>query len=298
MGKPNADPHDELTSERGPSERGDPISADGVIDASQPYVGRWNRLVSTTNWEKGRIIHQWREALAAAEAPATESSDEAWARLVGGVTGQHTGRLRRTYRRFGETYADYEGLYWSHFHAALEWDDAEMWLEGAVQNGWSVSQMRRTRWETLGGDKRNEPRDEDVTTSELDEDFEPALNRDPDGSTIEGRYDEAQSGPRHDGPDFGDEDSDEEAARSGHARERDGAAIYTEEEEPAIEFVRPFQNLAELPDDLAEAFEAFKLAILRHKADDWRQISRDDVLASLDALKELATAPSANSAPF
>ena len=29
--------------------------------ASGPYLGRWNRLVSTTNWEKGRIICQWRE---------------------------------------------------------------------------------------------------------------------------------------------------------------------------------------------------------------------------------------------
>jgi len=293
MGKQNADTHYELTSE--PTA---PLSGDGVNAASQPYVGRWNRLVSTTNWEKGRIIHQWREALAAVEAPLTDYSDEAWARLVGGVTGQHAGRLRRTFRRFGESYADYEGLYWSHFHAALEWDDAEMWLEGAVQNGWSVSQMRRTRWETLGGDKRKEP-DDDVAAEDLDEDFEPALNRDPDGSTIEGRYDEVQAGPRHEDPDFGDNDSeDEEAARSGHARERDGAAIYAEEEEPAIEFVRPFENLAELPDDLAEAFEAFKLAILRHKADDWRQIPRDDVLASLDALKELATAPSADPAPF
>ena len=44
--------------------------------------------------------------------------------------------------------------------------------------------------------------------------------------------------------------------------------------------------------DLAEAFEAFKLAVLRHKADHWRQISCEDLLASLDALKELALAPS------
>ena len=31
--------------------------------ASRPFVGRWNQLVSDTNWEKGRIIQQWREAL-------------------------------------------------------------------------------------------------------------------------------------------------------------------------------------------------------------------------------------------
>src|SRR5262245_1921842 len=101
--------------------------------ASPPYIGRWNHLVSTTNWEKGRIIAQWRDALLAEGAPAAHSSDEAWSRLVGGVTGQHAGRLRRVYQRFGQVYEGYEGLYWSHFQAAVEWDDAEMWLEGAVQ---------------------------------------------------------------------------------------------------------------------------------------------------------------------
>ncbi len=34
-----------------------------IEEASAEYLGRWNRLVSTTNWEKGRIISQWREAL-------------------------------------------------------------------------------------------------------------------------------------------------------------------------------------------------------------------------------------------
>ena len=62
--------------------------------------------------------------------------------------------------------------------------------------------------------------------------------------------------------------------------------------------MRPFENLGELPDDLAEAFDAFKLSILHHKQESWEQISRDDVLASLDALKELALAPSADDSPF
>ena len=114
------------------------------------YVGQWNRLVSTTNWEKGRIICQWREALMSAGSPVTEYSDEAWAQLVGGVTSQHVGRLRRVFQRFGEDFDQYPGLFWSHFQAALDWDDAPMWLEGAIQNDWSVSQMRGKRWETLG----------------------------------------------------------------------------------------------------------------------------------------------------
>ena len=45
---------------------------------------------------------------------------------------------------------EYPGLYWSHFQAALDWDDAEMWLEGAVQNRWSIAQMQGERSRTLG----------------------------------------------------------------------------------------------------------------------------------------------------
>ena len=142
-----------------------------VDEASRTYIGRWNRLVSTTNWEKGRIIQEWRAALQSAGAPATESSDEAWSRLVGGVTGQHVGRLRRVYERFGAVHEEYEGLYWSHFQAALDWDDAEMWLEGSLQNTWSVSQMRRQRWEALGAVQGQEPRDQDLLSVDLDEDF-------------------------------------------------------------------------------------------------------------------------------
>src|SRR5262249_3070691 len=102
-----------------------PLS-DSLIEASQPYVGRWSRVISTTKWEQGRRIVEWREALVAQEVPVSEYSDEAWSRLVGGVTGQHVGRLRRVYQRFGASQEKYPGLYWSHFQAALDWNDAEM----------------------------------------------------------------------------------------------------------------------------------------------------------------------------
>jgi hypothetical protein len=266
---------------------GSASTADAVLDqASQQFVGRWNRLVSTTNWEKGRIINEWRQALIEAGAPAREYSDEAWARRVGAVTGQHVGRLRRVHERFGATAGEYKGLYWSHFHAALDWDDAEMWLEGAVQSGWSVSQMRRQRWQATGAVEADRPRDADIVVAGVDEDIRPET-ADP---TAQRRSDAAlqeQGPPVPEGPDFGDE---AEPPKSGGGD--DSASIYTDEH-PAetVEFVRPFENLAELPDDLSEAFEAFKLAILRHKADDWQQISREDVLAALDSLKELALAP-------
>jgi hypothetical protein len=260
--------------------------------ASLPFVGRWNKLVTTTNWEKGRIIHQWREAMIASGAPVTEYSDEAWARRVTGVTGQHVGRLRRVYQKFGETYEEFGSLYWSHFQAALDWEDSEAWLAQAAEENWSVTQMRSARWESLGvppGELRGE---EEPIEAELDEDFEPALRQKPTPEERASSREQARSaadGPTIEGPDFGDEDSDEAPRSEFHDGFADGDAPPP---------VRPFQAIGSLPDDVVEAFEGYKLAILRHKREGWREITLDEMLATLDSLKELALAPLPEAAPF
>ncbi|MDR1290115.1 MAG: hypothetical protein LBK06_02825, partial [Planctomycetaceae bacterium] len=137
-----------------------------VEELSTTHIGQWNNLVSQTNWEKGAVINSWRETLVSAEMPKAAYSDEAWSRRVGNVSPQHVGRLRRVFERFGGQAEGYVGLFWSHFQAALDWDDAEMWLEGAVQNSWSVAQMRIQRWEAIGAPEELKPRSEDVLTAE------------------------------------------------------------------------------------------------------------------------------------
>ena len=262
----------------------EPLSEE-VLTKSEPFVGRWNRLVSTTNWEKGRIIHQWREALIAERASQAEYSDDAWAQLVGGVSGQHVGRLRRVYQRFAALQEKFPGLFWSHFQAALDWSDAEMWLEGAVQSGWSVARMRQQRWETLGSLESERPQAADLVTEERDGDAE--LPKE-----VSGTYAEVQ-GPRHEGADFGDDDAPgaSRAVSPSEAGDREYSP-------PPIELVQPFAELPALPDDLAEAFESFKLALLRHKTDGWQLVSQSDALKAIDSLKALVLAPSSDAAPF
>ncbi|MCU0720641.1 MAG: hypothetical protein MUC83_13110 [Pirellula sp.] len=31
------------------------------LEVTAPFVGKWNTLISQTNWEKGRIISEWRK---------------------------------------------------------------------------------------------------------------------------------------------------------------------------------------------------------------------------------------------
>ena len=273
--------HDEtesLEQSEHPPELAGPDPA-AVEETSAEYLGRWHRLVSTTNWEKGRIISQWRQALVRAGGPVQVYSDEAWSRRVGGVTPQHIGRLRRVYEQFGEVYSQYPGLYWSHFQAALDWDDAEMWLEGAVANGWSVAQMRATRWQTLGGPAEAAPGDAELAGAEIDEDAaaEDALPDTIRESIREVRDPESREPSR--------------AGEPGPDRSEDADPAADTADEPPPEPVRPFARLAPLPQDLADACETFKLAILHHKRSGWKEIACNDVLAALDALKQLALAP-------
>jgi hypothetical protein len=254
-----------------------------VVEASTEYVGRWNRLVSTTNWEKGRIISEWRAALQQADAPAASYTDDAWSQQVGGVTPQHVGRLRRVYERFGAAHEQYPGLYWSHFQAALDWPDAEMYLQGAVESDWSVAQMRNQRWEAMGGEPELRPQEADIVASELDEDVsarnDSALPTEISESIAEvhgaddfSEYDESEAAP------FDDASS---------ASDTMGAAV----DAPSAPLLRPFESLPPLPADLKEAFELMKLAILAHKVCGWAEIARDDVLSVLESLKQLALAP-------
>ena len=55
--------------------------------------------------------------------------------------------------------------------------------------------------------------------------------------------------------------------------------------------VRPFENLPTLPADLRDAFDGFKLAIIHHRISNWQEVSREDVLATLEALRQLTLAP-------
>ncbi len=258
---------------------GIPAAPPHIEETSAQYLGRWHRLVSTTNWQKGRIICEWRQALMDADAPASLYSDEAWSQRVGGVSPQHVGRLRRVFERFGVVAAQFQGLYWSHFQAALDWDDAEMWLEGAVQNEWSVARMRHERSNTLGAVADVPPLDEPSSSLETDEDANPAEDSPVELITA------------------GEGEVYDPAAGDGQMAGEDDAAPFDDSSagNVAAASTAPFQPFAEmpsLPDDLADAFEAFKVAILHHKLAGWKEIGSGEVAMVLDALKRLALAES------
>jgi len=250
---------------------------------STEFLGRWNRLISTTNWEKGRIIHEWRTALMEAGADVEEYSDEAWAARVGQVSGQHVGRLRRAHERFGVTHDDYPNLFWSHFQAAIEWHDAEMWLEGAVHNNWSVAAMRRQRAEAYGQLEADQAAGE-TTAADFDEDVDPANNSSPkERLESHADFDDRSSGPAAEGPDFGD-DGESSVATIVDKTTEDTTG---DNGSTAPNVARMFAELPSLPEDLSTVFEDLKLAVLRHKVTNWQAVQPSEIRAHLDAIQTL-----------
>ena len=247
-----------------------------LAEIAQPYVGQWNSLISTTNWEKGRIISEWRETLIESGVDATQYSDEAWARRVGGVTAPHVGRLRRVYDRFGSTFKTYDDVYWSHFLAALDWDDAPMWLEGAAQERWSVSGMREKRWQENGAVESQRPTGSQIVEVDMDEDVTLPAEGGGRNKEFDGDSSGVASGPLYEEPDFGDEEELSAVNKADSDSEK-------ADEAPAAP-VQPFVGLPELPDDISDAIESLKLSILRHKTDGWRDTNVEDMQKYLDAI--------------
>ena len=254
-----------------------------LAELAQPFVGRWNSLISTTNWEKGRIISQWRDALIESGVESSQYSDEAWVRRVGGVTAPHVGRLRRVHDRFASTYETYPGLFWSHFLAALDWEDAPLWLEGASGESWSVSQMRNKRWEAEGAVESKRPTNSEIVDVDTDEDV--VLPAQGGGRTKEyGDDSGVASGPVHESPDFG-EGEELTPMGGGDTVAANATSVAAESNDEPI--VQPFAGLPELPDDIADAFESLKLAVLRHKTAGWTETDADSVQKHLDAFAVL-----------
>ncbi|MDR3199507.1 MAG: hypothetical protein LBU34_16690, partial [Planctomycetaceae bacterium] len=259
------------------------INSPFIEELSNPYIGNWNILVSQTNWEKGTLILRWRQAMIEAELPHGAYTDEAWARRVGNVSSQHVGRLRRVSERFGEKAHEYPNLYWSHFQAALDWNDAELWLEGAVQNRWSVAQMRVQYWEAIGASDDQKPREEDIFTAELDEDdfahnetfaaerrvqekdrTEPKISEIGAADIVEG-FDS-------DAPPF--EISDEKPKKKESKKPKNkNTDVNTCDISTGEILATTLKDFSEIPSDLAESFEMLKVAILNHKLAGWKEVA-------------------------
>lgn len=278
-----------------PEDRDDapiPPEKEPLIDEiASEYVGFWNLLVSKTNWEKGKVIHSWRAKLIDAGLPRRIYSDDAIATRIGNVSPQHVGRLRRVYERFGDR-EPLPNLYWSHYQAALDWDDADAWLQKASDEKLSVAQTRLERWEKTGAKLNHKPKADDEADAEKDEDVNPYNDSNvsfdtstgdpisPSEVELNGSEPEKKSKKKKSSKSKQDDDLGEYAGDS--EPWEDSAATFT-----TAEVLEAIGKLDELPSDLAEALEQLKISILSHKLTGWAEVHPVQIAAYLSELKRL-----------
>jgi hypothetical protein len=249
-------------------------------EVSSDFISSWNRLISMTNWEKGKLIHNWRTKLMETGLPRQVYSDESLAKRLGNVSSQHIGRLRRVYDRFNETFEKFTGLYWSHFQAVLDWDDAQDWLVDASENQWSVATMRLQRWEAIGSPAGQKPNDADIIMSEPDEDVNPYNDSD---TVLDGNRKGVEPNRDKDKKKKGDN------SNSGGTSGSSSSGSYNDEDfgnfsSPAEAFAQ-MKQMKDLPEDLKEVFEQLKVVILSHKISGWREVDPQRILTFLNAMK-------------
>ena len=271
-----------------------PEKAPLINEIAVEFIGFWNRLISQTNWEKGKVIYSWRTRLVEAGLPRSVYSDEAIAQRIGGISSQHVGRLRRVYEKFGADDApwrgeEYKSLYWSHFQAALDWDDAPRWLKKASVEALSVAQMRIARWEEYGAPADRKPKESDIVASEPDEDVNPRNDSqaeflDTVPVALSEEKDEAKKSAA---PEETPSPDDEKPENSALLEAKGSDEPWTSPVAPTGEILRAMGDFPALPDDLARPIAELKEAILNHKVSGWADVSQNDLLVWLGSLRGL-----------
>jgi hypothetical protein len=108
--------------------------------------------LSRCNWVVGKCAADWTQRYARGR------TDSDFAQLVG-LSADQVYQRRRVWETFGDVYADYTSLRWSHFYVGLTWDDAPECLQWADENGATVAEMRAWR-RALRGEDLSEVADE------------------------------------------------------------------------------------------------------------------------------------------
>lgn len=177
-------------------------------ETEDELVLRAQQALSRCNWEIGECAAAWTQRYARGR------TDADFGALIG-LSGDQVYQRRRVWETFSDVSDRYERLKWSHFYAAVNWDDAAECLQWAEDMQATVAEMKAWRRAQHG---------EDLSAPAEDADFGDALSsiemlpvesgfvRDPDGN----------SGPRErNGESRRSEGREEVATVTGAARESD-----------------------------------------------------------------------------
>ena len=114
-------------------------------ESEEQLVGRAQEAVSQCRWVVGECAARWTERYARGR------TDGDFAALIG-LSADQVFQRRRVWETFAGSREQFPKLKWSHFYAALNWDDAADCLRWADETHSTVAEMRAWRRAQRGED--------------------------------------------------------------------------------------------------------------------------------------------------
>ncbi len=236
-------------------------------ESETQLIQRAQQAVSQCNWEVGECAAVWTKRFSRGR------TDADFAALVS-LSADQVYQRRRVWETFGDVQSHYGQLKWSHFYAALTWEDAAECLQWAHDIGSTVAEMKA--W-------RRAQRGEDLSTAAEDESFgwlsvEPSEVRvpRPEGSEALGG---ASSGGR-------ERDASAVPVAAGFARESTPGAgdeyapfrpdAMTAPAVPAAERPRPAPTIEQLVRRLTTTLERCSAAMNSEFSDQFESVPEKD----------------------
>jgi hypothetical protein len=116
-----------------------------ITESEEELISRAQLAVSQCNWSVGECAVKWTQKYARGR------TDADFAALLG-LSPDQIFQRRRVWETFADVHATYPSLKWSHFYAALNWDDAPECLQWADENQSTVAEMKAWRRALRGED--------------------------------------------------------------------------------------------------------------------------------------------------
>lgn len=124
-------------------------------ESEEQLVSRAQEAVSLCRWVVGECASKWTQRYARGR------TDGDFAVLIG-LSGDQVYQRRRVWESFAPLRDEFPTLKWSHFYAALNWDDCRDCLSWAEETRSTVAEMRAWRRAQRGEDLSVDPVEEDA----------------------------------------------------------------------------------------------------------------------------------------
>lgn len=116
-----------------------------AVESEAELVARAQSALSRCNWEIGECAALWTKKYAQGRTDADFGAQI-------GLSGDQVYQRRRVWETFADVHGAYQHLKWSHFYAAINWEDSAECLQWANDLGATVAEMKAWRRAQHGED--------------------------------------------------------------------------------------------------------------------------------------------------